>query len=86
MLAIRPATLEDAATVTAQRRAMFFDMGHRDEALLDSMTTAFIPHSPSVSSIYGAILTGTTRMAFNLPVNDERLTILMNRILTARER
>jgi ribosomal protein S18 acetylase RimI-like enzyme len=43
MLAIRPATLEDAALVTAQRRAMFFDMGHRDDRTLDSMTDAFLP-------------------------------------------
>jgi GNAT superfamily N-acetyltransferase len=43
MLAIRPATPEDAATVTAQRRAMFFDMGYRDERTLDSMAEAFLP-------------------------------------------
>jgi len=43
MLAIRPATLEDAALVTAQRRAMFFDIGHRDGRSLDSMTDAFLP-------------------------------------------
>lgn len=43
MLAIRPATLEDAATIAAQRRAMFFDMGYRDDSVLDSMTEAFLP-------------------------------------------
>ncbi len=41
MLAIRPATLEDAATIAEQRRTMFFDMGYRDG--LDSMTQAFLP-------------------------------------------
>jgi GNAT superfamily N-acetyltransferase len=41
MLAIRPATLEDAAIIAGHRRAMFFDMGHRDG--LDSMTEAFLP-------------------------------------------
>ena len=29
--------------VAAQRRAMFFDMGHRDGRVLDSMTDAFLP-------------------------------------------
>jgi GNAT superfamily N-acetyltransferase len=43
MFNIRPATLEDAAIITAQRRAMFCDMGHRDEGALDSMTAAFLP-------------------------------------------
>jgi GNAT superfamily N-acetyltransferase len=43
MLAIRPATLEDAAVVAAQRRAMFFDMGYRDDKVLDAMTEAFLP-------------------------------------------
>jgi ribosomal protein S18 acetylase RimI-like enzyme len=41
MLAIRPATPEDAAIIGAQRRAMFFDMGHREG--LDSMVEAFLP-------------------------------------------
>jgi len=43
MFAIRPATPEDAAIVAAQRRAMFFDMGYRDDKVLDSMTEAFLP-------------------------------------------
>lgn len=43
MFAIRPATLEDAGIVTAQRRAMFFDMGYRDTGALDSMCQAFLP-------------------------------------------
>jgi ribosomal protein S18 acetylase RimI-like enzyme len=41
MLPIRPATLEDAAIIGAQRRAMFFDMGYRDG--LDTMVEAFLP-------------------------------------------
>jgi len=40
---IRPATLEDAAIIAGQRRAMFVDMGHRDNRVLDSMTDAFLP-------------------------------------------
>jgi GNAT superfamily N-acetyltransferase len=43
MFSIRPATLEDDAIIAAQRRAMFFDMGYRDAAVLDSMTEAFLP-------------------------------------------
>ena len=43
MFTIRPATLEDAATIAAQRRAMFRDMGYRDDRALDSMTEAFLP-------------------------------------------
>jgi ribosomal protein S18 acetylase RimI-like enzyme len=43
MLSIRPATLEDAAIIAAHRRAMFFDMGYRDEGVLDSMIEAFLP-------------------------------------------
>jgi GNAT superfamily N-acetyltransferase len=43
MLAIRPATVEDAALIAAQRRAMFFDMGHCNARTLDSMTEAFLP-------------------------------------------
>jgi len=41
VLAIRPASLEESTIIAQQRRAMFFDMGHRDG--LDSMTAAFIP-------------------------------------------
>ncbi|HEX3748275.1 MAG TPA: GNAT family N-acetyltransferase [Bryobacteraceae bacterium] len=41
MPAIRPATPDDAATIGAQRRSMFFDMGYRDG--LDSMVEAFVP-------------------------------------------
>jgi GNAT superfamily N-acetyltransferase len=43
MLAILPATLEDAALVTAHRRAMFHDMGYRDDRVLDDMAAAFMP-------------------------------------------
>jgi ribosomal protein S18 acetylase RimI-like enzyme len=43
MLAIRPATLEDASTIAEQRRSMFFDMGYRDASILDPMTDAFLP-------------------------------------------
>jgi len=42
-MTITRATVDDVDTITAQRRAMFFDMGHRDEALLDGMCTAFRP-------------------------------------------
>ena len=41
MLPIRPAALEEAAIIAAQRRGMFFDMGYRDG--LDPMTEAFLP-------------------------------------------
>lgn len=37
------ASVDDAATITAQRRAMFFDMGHCDGAVLDPMAAAFAP-------------------------------------------
>lgn len=40
---IRPATLEDVEIIAGHRRAMFFDMGYRDEAGLDAMMTAFRP-------------------------------------------
>jgi GNAT superfamily N-acetyltransferase len=43
MLAIRPATAANAAVIAGQRRAMFHDMGHRDDSALDNMTTAFLP-------------------------------------------
>jgi GNAT superfamily N-acetyltransferase len=43
MYSIRPATLEDAAIIAAQRRAMFFDMGYRDDRALDDMAEAFLP-------------------------------------------
>jgi GNAT superfamily N-acetyltransferase len=38
---ITRATVDDVETITAQRRAMFVDMGHRDQALLDGMCTGF---------------------------------------------
>jgi ribosomal protein S18 acetylase RimI-like enzyme len=41
MSVIRPAAIEEAAIVGAQRRAMFFDMGYRDG--LDTMVEAFVP-------------------------------------------
>lgn len=40
---IRPATAADAETLIAHRRAMFFEMGYRDEAALDAMCAAFRP-------------------------------------------
>jgi GNAT superfamily N-acetyltransferase len=40
---IRPATAADAETLIAHRRAMFFEMGYRDEAALDAMSAAFRP-------------------------------------------
>jgi ribosomal protein S18 acetylase RimI-like enzyme len=40
---IRPGTLADAETVVAHRRAMFFEMGYRDEQALDKMSDAFQP-------------------------------------------
>ena len=43
MITIRPATLDDVETISAHRRAMFFEMGYRDEAQLDSMIAAFRP-------------------------------------------
>ena len=42
-MTITRATVDDVETITAQRRAMFFDMGHRDEALLDGMCADFRP-------------------------------------------
>jgi len=41
MFVIRPAALEEAVVIGAQRRAMFFDMGYRDG--LDTMVEAFLP-------------------------------------------
>ncbi len=43
MLAIRAATVDEADVVSAHRRAMFADMGYRDEGALDSMATSFLP-------------------------------------------
>jgi GNAT superfamily N-acetyltransferase len=40
---IRPATIDDIAILTAHRRAMFFEMGYHDDAVLDAMTAAFGP-------------------------------------------
>jgi len=40
---IIPATLDHIETIVEHRRAMFFDMGHRDEAVLDRMSAAFRP-------------------------------------------
>jgi GNAT superfamily N-acetyltransferase len=40
---IRLATLEDAETITAHRRAMFLEMGYRDEKALELMCAAFRP-------------------------------------------
>jgi GNAT superfamily N-acetyltransferase len=41
MFVIRPAAIEEAAIIGAQRRAMFFDMGYRDG--LEAMVEAFLP-------------------------------------------
>ena len=43
MFSIRPATPDEAATIAAQRRAMFVDMGYCDDRVLDAMTEAFLP-------------------------------------------
>jgi len=40
-MTITRATADDADIITAQRRGMFFDMGYRDEALLDGMCRDF---------------------------------------------
>jgi GNAT superfamily N-acetyltransferase len=40
---IRLATIEDAETIAAHRRAMFLEMGHCDNQALDAMTAAFLP-------------------------------------------
>src|SRR5258705_98490 len=41
---IRLATLDDAATITAQRRAMFEDMNEGDKEQLDWMVGEYEPH------------------------------------------
>jgi GNAT superfamily N-acetyltransferase len=41
--AIDSATAADLDTIVHHRRAMFFDMGHRDDAQLDGMCAAFRP-------------------------------------------
>lgn len=40
---IRLATIGDSDIIAAQRRAMFFEMGYRDQAVLDAMIVAFRP-------------------------------------------
>ena len=40
---LRRAGVEDLATLVAHRRAMFHDMGYRDEAALDAMSAKFRP-------------------------------------------
>jgi GNAT superfamily N-acetyltransferase len=40
---IRPAAIADLDTLTAHRRAMFFEMGYDDGAGLEAMTSAFRP-------------------------------------------
>jgi GNAT superfamily N-acetyltransferase len=42
-IAIRAATRADAGTLVAHRRAMFVDMGHRNDLALDGMCAAFRP-------------------------------------------
>jgi GNAT superfamily N-acetyltransferase len=41
--AIRPGSAGDAKTIVGHRRAMFGEMGYRDEAALDQMSRAFEP-------------------------------------------
>jgi len=43
MIPIRAATIDDAEAIIHHRRAMFFDMGYRDDAALHTMTAAFRP-------------------------------------------
>jgi GNAT superfamily N-acetyltransferase len=40
---IAPASLDDAEIIVEHRRAMFYDMGHRDTAALERMAAAFRP-------------------------------------------
>jgi GNAT superfamily N-acetyltransferase len=40
---ISPATVEEAAAIVHHRRAMFSDMGYRDDAALDRMSAEFGP-------------------------------------------
>jgi len=40
---IRAATAADAETIVRHRREMFFDMGHREPAILDEMVKSFRP-------------------------------------------
>jgi GNAT superfamily N-acetyltransferase len=40
---IREAILADAETIIRHRRQMFFDMGHRDAAVLDALVNSFRP-------------------------------------------
>jgi GNAT superfamily N-acetyltransferase len=40
---LRRASLADTSTLVAHRRAMFRDLGHRDDAALDSMAAKFQP-------------------------------------------
>ncbi len=40
---IRPAVASDAETIVAHRRAMFIEMGYRDEDAMDKMCAAFRP-------------------------------------------
>jgi GNAT superfamily N-acetyltransferase len=42
-ITVRPGSLKDAETIATHRRAMFHEMGHRDEEALDVMTAAFLP-------------------------------------------
>jgi len=43
MYSIRPATLDDAATIAGHRYRMFLDIGDHDPQKLDEMTEAFGP-------------------------------------------
>ena len=61
-ITLRRASIEDATTIVAHRRAMFRDQGHRDEGALDSMAEKFQPwlRSKMSSGEYLAWLASTT--------------------------
>jgi GNAT superfamily N-acetyltransferase len=42
-MTIRAATCEEAGIICSHRRAMFYDMGERNDAALDAMTADFLP-------------------------------------------
>jgi|SRR5579872_5548543 len=42
-ITIRPTVLEDLEEILIHRRRMFYDMGHRDEAVLDAMVRSSRP-------------------------------------------
>src|SRR5271155_100837 len=42
-ITIRSGTIEDAEAIADHRRAMFYEMGYRDDKTLDAMLAAFLP-------------------------------------------